>query len=183
MHQRKYINRCLSSVHNYNNSAGICKRKFSQKCFIFIEHSETVWYNTNRNWEFKIRKLKVKNQPFLASNGEIRDTRYKIRDKSIILHHKSQCFKHFSVLVANKAPKKHLFSWLHKWGIANDPAVVAERFTEACFVERFGRRRQSWPKNPCNPWLINDLRLRKITYEIINFFCKTNPNSEKVKWT
>jgi len=38
---------------------------------------------------------------------------------------------------------KHLFSRLHKWGIANDPAVVAERFTEACFVERFGRRRQS----------------------------------------
>jgi hypothetical protein len=32
-----------------------------------------------------------------------------------------------------------------------------------------------------NPWLINDLRLRILTYEIINFFCKTNPNSEKVK--
>jgi len=30
-----------------------------------------------------------------------------------------------------------------------------------------------------NPWLIKDLRLRKITYEIINFFCKTKPNSEK----
>ncbi len=30
--------------------------------------------------------------------------------------------------------------------IANDPAVEAERFTEACFVERFGRRRQSRPK-------------------------------------
>ena len=37
------------------------------------------------------------------------------------------------------------------------------------------------PFNPRNPRLINDLRLRKITYEKINFFCKTNPNSEKVK--
>ena len=41
---------------------------------------------------------------------------------------------------------KHLFSGLHKWGIANDPATEDERFTETCFVERFGRRRQSQPK-------------------------------------
>jgi len=92
--------------------------------------------------------------------------------------------------------KKHIFSRLHKWGNANDPAVVAERFTEDCFVERFGRRCQSRPKQifmilaylssrsviiSVNPWLINDLQLRKITYEKINFFCKTNPNFEKVK--
>ena len=82
-------------------------------------------------------------------------------------------------------------SWLHKWGIANDPASEAERFSEACFVERFGRRRQSrpktsvisvaknlcnlwllfraflWLKNPRNlrnPWLINDLRACKALY-------------------
>ena len=65
---------------------------------------------------------------------------------------------------------KHLFSRLHKWGIANDPAVVAERFTEACFVERFGRRSQSQPKtsvlsvisvakNLCNLWLKKHYRL------------------------
>ena len=42
---------------------------------------------------------------------------------------------------------KHLFSGLHKWGIANDPATEDERFAETCFVERFGRRRQSQPKN------------------------------------
>jgi len=41
---------------------------------------------------------------------------------------------------------KHLFSGLHKWGIANDPATEDERFTETCFEERFGRRRQSQPK-------------------------------------
>jgi len=41
---------------------------------------------------------------------------------------------------------KRLFSGLHKWGIANDPATEDERFTETCFVERFGRRRQSQPK-------------------------------------
>ena len=39
------------------------------------------------------------------------------------------------------------------------------------------------PRNLCNLWLINDLRLRILTYEIIKLFCKTNPNSEKVKWT
>ena len=162
------------------------------------------------NLECKIEKLKPRNQAFLASNVEIRDTRYEIRDKSVIFNHKCQSFKHLGVLM----DKKHLFSRLHKWGIANDPAVVAERFTEACFVERFGRRRQTHPKTflpheiaqryllgvisvaknlftpletcfcflmGCNPWLINDLRLRKITYETITFFCKTNPNSEKVK--
>ena len=52
----------------------------------------------------------------------------------------SLCFPRFMKL------KVTVFSRLHKWGIANDPAVVAERFTEACFVERFGRRRQSRPK-------------------------------------
>ena len=92
--------------------------------------------------------------------------------------------------------KVTVFSQLHKWGIANDPAVEAERFTEACFIERFGRKRQSQPKQifmilaylssrsvriSVNPWLIKDLRLRKITYEKITFFCKTNPNSKKVK--
>ncbi len=41
---------------------------------------------------------------------------------------------------------KHLFSWLHKWGIANDPAIEDEHFAETYFVERFGRRRQSQPK-------------------------------------
>ena len=107
---------------------------------------------------------------------------------------------------------KHLFSRLHKWGIANDPAIEAERFTEDCFVERLGRRSQSRPKtrlpheiaqrylfgvpsvaknlsnlwlkktfNQRNPRLIKDLQLRKSTYEKINFFCKTNPNSEKAK--
>jgi len=35
------------------------------------------------------------------------------------------------------------------------------------------------PRNLCNLWLINDLRLRKITYEIINFLCKTKPISKK----
>ena len=53
-------------------------------------------------------------------------------------------------------------SRLHKWGIANDPASEAERFSEDCFVERFGRRRQSRPKtsdisvakNLCNLWLL-----------------------------
>ncbi len=40
---------------------------------------------------------------------------------------------------------------------------------------------QVGPRNPCNPRLINDLRLRKITYEIIRKICKTKPNSKKVK--
>ena len=52
----------------------------------------------------------------------------------------SLCFLRFMKL------KVTVFSRLHKWGIANDPAVEAERFTEACFVERFGRKRQTRPK-------------------------------------
>ena len=40
---------------------------------------------------------------------------------------------------------------------------------------------QVGPRNPCNLRLINDLRLRKFTYEKINFFCKTNPIFKKVK--
>ena len=42
----------------------------------------------------------------------------------------------------------------------------------------------SWLKNlfnQRNPRLINDLRLRIITYEIISKICKTKPISEKVK--
>jgi hypothetical protein len=41
-----------------------------------------------------------------------------------------------------------------------------------------------WPKNPFNqrnPRLINDIRSTK-DY-VLNFFCKTNPISEKVKCT
>ncbi len=34
------------------------------------------------------------------------------QQKSIILHHKCQVFKHFGVLMTNKAPKKHVFSRL-----------------------------------------------------------------------
>jgi len=30
--------------------------------------------------------------------------------------------------------------------LKNDPAAEAERFTEACFEERLGQRRQSWLK-------------------------------------
>jgi len=37
------------------------------------------------------------------------------------------------------------------------------------------------PFNQRNLRLIKDLRLRILTYEIINFFCKTNPISKKVK--
>jgi hypothetical protein len=109
----------------------------------------------------------------------------------------------------NKAPQKHLFSRLHKWGIANDPAVVAERFTEACFVERFGRRRQSrlktfvisafsalknsclcvfcaflWLKNPFNQRnlrLINDLRSTKDYVRKNNLFMQNKANFRKVK--
>jgi hypothetical protein len=91
--------------------------------------------------------------------------------------------------------KKHLFTRLHKWGIANAPAVETERFTEACFVERFGRRRQSrlislcplwlfslflyafcaflWLKNPRNLRnlrLINDLRAYKSLYRYRDTF-------------
>jgi hypothetical protein len=35
------------------------------------------------------------------------------------------------------------------------------------------------PQNPCNPPLINDLQLRKITYEIINLFLQNEPNFRK----
>ena len=95
---------------------------------------------------------------------------------------------------------KHLFNRLHKWGIANDPAIEAERFTEACFVERFGRRRQSRPKqifmilaylssrsvisvakNPCNPWLINDLRSTKDYVRKNKLFMQNKANFQKVK--
>ncbi len=44
---------------------------------------------------------------------------------------------------------------------------------ETCLLFLMGR----------NPLLINDLRLRKITYEKINFLCKTNPNSKKSSLT
>jgi hypothetical protein len=40
---------------------------------------------------------------------------------------------------------------------------------------------QLGPRNLRNPWLINDLRLRKITYEIINLFLQNEPNFQKVK--
>jgi len=42
----------------------------------------------------------------------------------------------------------------------------------------------SWLKNPFNqrnPLSMNDLRLRKITYEIINLFLQNEPNFKKVK--
>jgi len=38
---------------------------------------------------------------------------------------------------------------------------------------------QIGPQNPCNPRLINDLRLRKITYEKINLFMQNEPNFRK----
>jgi len=35
------------------------------------------------------------------------------------------------------------------------------------------------PQNPCNPRLINDLRLRRITYEKIKLFLQNEPNFRK----
>ena len=75
--------------------------------------------------------------------------------------------------------KETVLSRLYKWGIANDPPVEPERFTEACFIERFGRKRQSRPKQIfmtlaylssrsvkicVNPWLMNYLRAYKALY-------------------
>jgi len=82
---------------------------------------------------------------------------------------------------------KHLFSGLHKWGIANDPATEDERFTETCFEERFGRRRQSQPKTSApsvisgaikqlvkirvNLWLFNTRYAIRNTRPLSSAFC------------
>jgi hypothetical protein len=143
----------------------------------------------------------------LTSNSKIRHAiRYELLP--------SVFYRLSSVLKGVLMDKKLLFSRLHKWVIANDPAVEAERFTEACFVERLGRRSQSRPislrplwlfslflcvfcaflwlyllilaylssrsvRICVNPWLINDLRLRKITYEKINLFLQNEPKFRK----
>ena len=140
----------------------------------------------------------------------IRSTLSAIRDKSIILHHKSQIFEHFGVLMA----KKHLFSRLLKKAIlmalwTKAGLCVKSSLLEQCLPRTPSRPKTSvisvaknlcnllllfraflWLKNPFNQRnlrLINDLRLFKALYicreSFTNhpFLCKTNPISEKVK--
>jgi hypothetical protein len=64
------------------------------------------------------------------------------------------------------------------------PRPVRRSFSEGGTTSRQTRSLPTYqvgPRNLCNLCLINDLRLRILTYEIINFFCKTNPISKKVK--
>jgi hypothetical protein len=79
--------------------------------------------------------------------------------KSIILHHKSQCFKHFGVLMANKSPQKQLFSRLQ---IKIRPKDLHKSLTP-----------DPWPLPPVLSTTVES------ALQIHPFFCKTNPISNK----
>jgi hypothetical protein len=65
---------------------------------------------------------------------------------------------------------KHLFSWPKTSAISAFSAVKNSCLCVFVAINPFYQR---------NPRLINDLRLRKITYEIINLFLQNEPNFRK----
>jgi hypothetical protein len=80
-------------------------------------------------------------------------------------------------ITCDKAGFKSRFCQEHKAGkniISVNPVILS--ISSSC------PSCASWLKNPCNPWLINNLRLRKITYEKINLFLQNKANFRKVKF-
>jgi len=100
------------------------------------------------------------------------------------VHHKSQCFKHFGVLMANKTLfwsfyvsfcafcaslwlTRTVFSRLMKKAVSMALWTKASLCVKSSLSEQNLPRTPSRPKNPCNPcnpWLINDLRACKALY-------------------
>ena len=116
-------------------------------------------------------------------------------------------FANFCAFCASLWLKRTVFSWLLKQANNHSSLILNHLPKAPSRPIRSLPTYQVGPCNPCNlcpryprlindlcalchyksvkicvnPWLINDLRLRKITYEKITFLCKTNPISEKVK--
>ena len=123
---------------------------------IYIEHSGRVWYNYNRH---RNGRYFAEHRTSRASRPSLRISRY--TQKSIILHHKCQVFKHLGVLMTNK----HLFSRPKTSTISVNLVILSNFFRVGACPER--SRMDLWlknPCNPCNPWLINDLHVCKKFY-------------------
>jgi hypothetical protein len=101
--------------------------------------------------------------------------------KKHYLGKKRQVFDHFGVLMTNKTLFRQFLNnaiSLALWTkpITCDKTGFKSRF---CKVHQAGKIKIG--VNQRNPRLINDLRLRKITYEIINLFLQNKANFQKVK--
>ena len=84
----------------------------------------------------------------------IRNTLSAIRDKGIILHHKSQFLKHLGILMTKNLCNPRL----------KNPVILSN--FSSCFCAFLWLK---YPRNLRNPWLIKDLRVRKAPFSLLPY--------------